>query len=382
MRIDTVEKFLKVAKEIHGGFYTYDRLVYKRTSQKGVITCPKHGDFEQRLSDHIHSKAGCIQCSGRKFRNTANFIEDAKNLHGDLYDYSKFEYINNRKKSIIICKRCGCELFMTPFNHLQGNGCKKCNIKKYSDNRRHTNSMFIEKAKKIHGNRYDYSKIFYRGSDEKVTIICEEHGEFYQSPSNHLSGHGCFKCMRKVLELKNRKSIPELLCELNEKYENILHDIKIVDTNREKYDLSKIMVSYVCNIHGRRESPATRLLYGISNCDLCNKSSGEVLIDKELKKHKLNFITEYSFDDCKNPKTDNKLYFDFYILDKNKCIEFDGQQHFIPVKYFGGEEGLKNSQYRDSIKNQYCLEHNIPLLRIRYDQINIIDKLILDFIYD
>jgi hypothetical protein len=381
MRIDTLEKFIEVAKNIHNGFYSYDNLNYKGTSKKGIITCPIHGDFEQRLSDHIHCKAGCIQCSGKKFRNRENVIEDCLKIHGDKYDFSKFEFYGRRKKSIVICNDCKKEFEITPFSLLQGQGCKKCGIKRAVEKNSHNTELFIEKARKIHGDIYDYSKTKYINSGKKVTIICKKHGEFHQTPGNHLSNHGCFKCMRENLELGNRKCLDELLSELREKYENILYDIEIFPEEQVEYDLHKIRVEYTCLKHGRRKSLVYRMLYNDSTCDRCKASSGEELVFRELKKHKIDIITEKTFDDCINPVTKNRLYFDFYLPEYNKCIEVDGQQHDSPIKFFGGEDAYKNLKFRDDIKNEYCKNNNIPLLRIKYKDINNIDKIIFDFLY-
>lgn len=96
-------------------------------------------------------------------------------------------------------------------------------------------------------------------------------------------------------------------------------------------------------------------------------SLGEKYIYGILSKHNILFFTQYSFENCINPKTNCNLYFDFYIPKYNCCIEYDGKQHFEPVKFFGGEDFFKETQYRDEIKNQYCLKNNINLIRIKYD---------------
>ena len=134
------------------------------------------------------------------------FIEKAKQIHNDKYDYSKVNYVNSRTKVCIICPEHG-EFWQTPHNHLKGYGCAECGKEK-SHLPKITTEDFIAKSKERHGNKYDYSKAYYKTWDAKVCIICPEHGEFWQTPSNHINGSGCPKCAnekRKNALLKDTK---------------------------------------------------------------------------------------------------------------------------------------------------------------------------------
>ena len=134
------------------------------------------------------------------------FIEKARQIHNDKYDYSKVNYVNSRTKVCIICPTHG-EFWQTPHNHLKGYGCAECGKEK-SHLSKITTEDFIVKSKEIHGNKYDYSKACYKTCDTKVCIICPEHGEFWQTPSNHINGSGCPKCAnekRKNTLLKDTK---------------------------------------------------------------------------------------------------------------------------------------------------------------------------------
>ena len=134
------------------------------------------------------------------------FIEKARQIHNDKYDYSKVNYVNSRTKVCIICPTHG-EFWQTPHNHLKGYGCAECGKEK-SHLPKITTEDFIIKAKEIHGNKYDYSNVCYKTSDTKVCIICPEHGEFWQTPSNHINGSGCPKCAnekRKNALIKDTK---------------------------------------------------------------------------------------------------------------------------------------------------------------------------------
>ena len=127
------------------------------------------------------------------------FIEKAKKIHGDKYDYSKVIYINNRTKVCIICPIHG-EFWQTPSDHLLGKGCKKCGMQTRGEKHRSNTYKFTKNAKRIHGNKYDYSKVKYINNRIEVCIICPIHGEFWQKPNYHLSGNGCPLCNESHLE--------------------------------------------------------------------------------------------------------------------------------------------------------------------------------------
>lgn len=187
----TAEEFIVEAKAIHGDKYDYSKLNYLNTDTKVTITCSIHGDFEQRPSDHLKTH-GCRKCgrtSVNLFSSTENFIEKAKLIHNTKYDYSKVNYINNMSKVTIVCPIHG-NFEQTPNGHLRGYGCVICGLNFPVS----TQEEFIEKSRVVHNNKYDYSKVKYYRSKSKVTIICPEHGEFLQTPNNHLCGNGCPCC--------------------------------------------------------------------------------------------------------------------------------------------------------------------------------------------
>lgn len=124
----------------------------------------------------------------KKF-TTEEFIWRARKIHGDKYDYSKVVYVNNMTKVCIVCPVHG-EFWQRPKLHLRGHGCPCCSV----DLRTGSVAIFISKAKEVHGDKYDYSQVIYRGSNTKVTIVCPKHGEFSQKSSGHLSGRGCPFC--------------------------------------------------------------------------------------------------------------------------------------------------------------------------------------------
>ena len=144
--------------------------------------------------------------------NTEEFIKRAIQKHGNKYDYSKAEYINSKTKICIICPEHG-EFWQTPNNHLNGSGCVKCQYEKLSNEKRiykHTLETFIEKARSIHGDKYDYSQTHFTYVNKPVNIVCHikdefgnEHGVFSQTPINHFKGCGCPKCASNYKKTNN-----------------------------------------------------------------------------------------------------------------------------------------------------------------------------------
>lgn len=200
MRKLTTKEFIEKARAVHGDKYDYSKAEYKNNKQHVCIICPEHGDFWKIPGDHLSKKQGCPKCGAKnggdvQRKTVDEFILEAKAVHGDKYDYSKVVYVNARTEVIIICPIHG-EFTQVPCNHTSGHGCSKCGREKVGDVLRKTTDDFIKEAKEKHGDKYDYSKTMYKASEDKVVIICPEHGEFEQTPSNHLSGKGCPECKK------------------------------------------------------------------------------------------------------------------------------------------------------------------------------------------
>ena len=195
--------FIEVCKLVHNNKYDYSKTVYINSETKLLITCPIHGDFYQLPSSHIYGK-GCSKCGDiskvqKQSYTTEQFINKAIEKHGNKYDYSKVNYINSKHQVIIGCPIHG-DFLQFPDKHLYGYGCRKCADNYTANIRRKTTEQFINEAIQIHGMRYDYSKVNYTGIWNKIEIICNEHGSFFQSPRKHLLGHGCPKCVSYKLE--------------------------------------------------------------------------------------------------------------------------------------------------------------------------------------
>ena len=181
---------------------------------------------------------------------TKTFIRKALRKHGDRYDYSNVIYVNAKIDVEIICRVEGHGPFeQSPDSHLRGRGCKKCATDKLANKRRMTTEEFIEESNKVHGvGRYDYSEVNYVNSNTKVIIICHNHDEpykFKQTPKNHLSGHGCKKCMCEKLSNELSISSEEFVEKANQ-----VHGIGTYDYSKVKYVNMHTEVMIICPKHG------------------------------------------------------------------------------------------------------------------------------------
>ena len=282
---------------------------------------------------------------------TLDAIQSCISIHGTKYDYSKFDYKDSTKKVKIICHIHG-EFEQRYHDHINGRGCPKC-----SNVGRLNTKDFIVKANEKHNNFYNYSTTTYSGYEKKALIICPIHGEFEQTPHNHLSGKGCNKCGIEKWSSTHISSNDYFISKANkihkEKYQYL-----------SKYKTQNDNIEILCLIHGVFSQKPKHHLKG-NGCPHCKKSKGERDIKQFLIENNIKFIPQKRFKDCKDI---NELPFDFYLPEYNICIEYDGRQHFIPIKRWGGEKELKKIQKRDNIKTKYCQDNKIKLLRFKYTQ--------------
>jgi hypothetical protein len=256
--------FVYKAKLIHGYKYDYSNVNYINNSTEISILCSKHNEFKQTPVSHL-TGAGCPKCSGQN-KNTFDLVGEFYKIHGDKYNYSLVEYINNKTKVKIICKTHGV-FEQLPSNHKKGVNCPKC-TGSFMDT-----EYFIEKAKLVHGDKYDYSLVEYIGKEGRVKIICPMHGIFEQSSGSHLNGSGCQKCGKQFMDT-----------------EYFIEKAKSIHGN--KYDYSNVIyvsaikpvkIKCVDNNHLFEQSPNSHLNgVGCPKCVGRNKTTEEFV--KEAKK--------------------------------------------------------------------------------------------------
>lgn len=289
---------------------------------------------------------------------TELFINKSKEIFDDKFIYDNVEYVNNKTNVELICKEHG-SFSVRPDSHLSKKyGCKECGIIKRTNIRK--NSNWYSDCIKVHGYRYDYSLVNYINSKTKVSIICKEHGVFNMILNAHITQkHNCPKCHR-VFDTNDFITKSKIIHNNFYDYSN-----SIYVNAREKIDI-------ICNKHNKFMIQPYLHLQG-QGCPKCKMSKGESKINNVLTNLNIKFECQKTFSDC---ISENKLKFDFYLTEKNICIEYDGEQHFRPIEYFGGENSFNKLKERDNIKNVYCVNNNIILLRIPYSSYNDIEYII------
>ena len=359
--------------------------------------------------------------------STSKFIEKAIKIHGSKFNYSKVEYIGSHTKVCIICPEHG-EFSQSPTNHLSGYGCLKCTWKyKRGKYRLTTLESFIKKAKEIHGDRYDYSKVEWKNTRTAITIVCPIHGEFTQVPQNHIRLKcGCRKCGRAIANSKVNKYNTAYFLENatkvhGNKYDYYrtecfnatdridiicpVHGIFIQTANQhlqghgcpkcnfdqmakdramgkalfiqkaielfgEKYDYSKVEyingrknVLLVCPIHGEFKVTPNNHLSKRTGCAICNESK----LERELV-----FILnrqEVKYERLKRFNWLKRQSLDIFLPEYNIAIECQGAQHFKPVDFAGkGEKWaiqlFEQNRKRDDRKLKMCLTNSIKMIYI------------------
>jgi hypothetical protein len=192
----TNDQFIAECIEKHGDKYNYSKTVYNGYYEKVCVICPFHKEFWQRAGDHKRGH-GCEKC-GDGTLTTQQFVDNARKIHGDRYDYSLVVYIDTNTEVWIICPKHKKPFLQLPRAHMDGHNCHDCAKESQIITMTSTTKDFIEKAVKVHGDLYSYEKVDYKHSLIDVVITCVIHGDFPQKPGNHLDGSGCKRCSHRV----------------------------------------------------------------------------------------------------------------------------------------------------------------------------------------
>ena len=433
----TKEEFLEIASVLHGHKFDYSKIDYITTQKKVEIVCSIHGSFFQTPSNHMKGQ-GCPEC-GKISRSLSqrssaeSFVISSQKIHGDRYDYSDVDYVNTMTKVKVICHVHG-SFEVRPNSHLNGNGCLACGRISARENIVLDYSKFIERAEKVHKDRYRYMSESYVNYTSKMTMFCLEHGFFKQTPHSHISMKaGCPKCGNRQAGISNQKdweTVLDLFISVhgnrfaydNSKYKDVSHKIRIkcdkhgwfeqkpyqhyggagcmkcsneevhenqkigfeefvkrsIEIHSDKYAYDKkgyidifSPLNIGCPKHGEfTQTPRDH--YRGSGCTKCLSSRGEREIRLILERLNIKFEEQKTFADLKHKY---KLRCDFYIPSLNTVIEYNGVQHYEPVSVFGGEKGLVDTQFRDNLKYEFLNSKGIGLIIIRYDNESVEDTL-------
>lgn len=273
------------------------------------------------------------------------------------------EYVNNSTKLQYICpvhKDKGIQE-MTFANFTRGRNCPYC-----SKRIKRTHEEYVVDLKKANPNIEPLEA--YSGLKVKILHKCKICGyEWKAIPDNFLHNkEGCPKCSKKQYK-RTQEEFQQDIYDINPNIE-VLGTFTKVATK----------IKFKCKNCGHIWFAKPNNILNGRGCPKCKESYGERKIANWLKSNNILFEEQYVFPDCKNI---TYLPFDFYIADKNICIEYDGEQHFIPCRFGGmnlekAEEKLSQCQLRDKIKTEYCSNHNIYLIRISYKDYKNIEKIL------
>lgn len=324
-------------------------------------------DMHHSLCGHTYSVAPnmflqgqrCPKCAGKMKKTTELYKREIFNLVGDEYAVTG-EYNSAKKKIKMLHKLCNYEWEITPDNFLRGNRCPNCN-----GGTKYSHEVFKDKVYGIAGNEYDILSM-YVNNKSKVKmkhIICGHNYEV--TPRDFLGGNRCPKCFG------NKKKTTE---EFKDDVYNLVFNEYLV---YGEYVNAHTLINMKHNICGTEFNTKPNNFLSGKRCPQCNESKGESKIRIFLSNNLLLFKNQYKIKKCKNFYP---LPFDFAVFDKNKkltlLIEYDGEHHFRPIDFYGGEKYFKYVQKNDQIKNMYCKENNIPLIRIPYWDFDNIEKIL------
>ena len=343
-----MQHFLDKFKEVHGDIYTYsDFSNYKSNDDIITITCEKHREFPCSIANHTAGK-GCPKCGREKVTEAVKFTkEEVQNsffeTHGDKYGYDKFlEYENIEQTIDIFCKEHNEYFPQTIASHKRGHGCPKCGMEKSNMHKSKSHEQYIKDIEERHGDLYDFSKVIYTRSDEKIDIICRKHGIFKQVAGDFRQGGGCKQCA-----IENSRSNTE---EFIEKAIKIHGDA--FDYNKVFYFNTITPVTITCKKHGDFE----QLPNGHLNGNGCNKcSNGVSKAEQEIADYLKQFVNV----EQSNKKELEGKELDIFIPELRLAIEFNG--------LYWHSDRFKDKNYHVN-KLKMCKEKEIKLIQIFEDE--------------
>lgn len=340
--------FISKACAVHGHVYDYSQVLYVRSSDPVTIICREHGPFKQTPNNHLRG-ARCAHCMRSRHREACldtqyDFLIKALKVHGSRYSYNECSYVDSRTPVTIKCETHGA-FTQLPCVHLRGCGCPSC-----GGRAKINTEQFVAKARRVHGDMYDYSDTKYTRASERVSIRCRQHGVFTQNVGNHLSGNGCPSCYIV--------SKPDTQSSFISKSELVHRDT--YDYSAVAYLASKVPVNIICKKHGMFSQQPRVHLSG-SGCPACDASKGELLVARALDDLGVEYVREYSIKSCGDIRP---FRFDYMVKLESgpRFIEYNGDQHYVPIEHWGGVSHLQRTQERDALKSRYCSDNHLPLL--------------------
>lgn len=316
--------------------------------------CTKHNIEWKATPYNLLKGHGCPKCGGEKskIKTTKTHIQYVNDLASKNPDIKVLgTYINSLTPILHKCKIDGYEWNVRPANLLVGKRCPRC-----TKSEKWTTDKYVKSLKDINSYLRPLENIV--NVSTPILHKCEKHNyEWKTSPASTLQGGGCPICGKEKHRETSLKSHKTYIDEVKIKNPNIMV--------LEQYKGADVPILHKCLIDDYEWKTIPSRILGGCGCPQCNESKGERKIRLWLESHNIEFDKEKSFANCKDIKP---LPFDFYIPKINTVIEYDGEQHFRPIDFFGGDKGFEIRQKHDKIKTEYCKNNDMPLLRISYNQ--------------
>lgn len=289
--MDTKEFIERAAKQ-HGSAYTYARTAYENSKTRVTVTCKKHGDIQVLPANFLRGH-GCARCAGNVQMTTEDFVREAKQVHGDTYDYSSTVYTGTQTNVIICCREHGA-FKQLPSNHLRGATCGYCATKiRAAKLSAASRASFISKAEKVHeGKGYDYSQVVYISNKTPVKVVCPTHGVWEPLPSNHLRGSGCFSCGIKRTTAAKHDSLRTFVAKARMAHGDFYSYAKTVYIN------SQVTCSVTCPTHGDFEIEPYSHVQGVgcAKCAFDRNSKAKRLTQEEFVQQASEAVPSVNFD--------------------------------------------------------------------------------------
>ena len=325
---------------------------YSGAHTKILHKCKIDGYEWECLPNNIIKGHGCPKCSGNAKKTHEEYVEELHIKNPIIRVMER--YSGARTKILHHCLKHDVYWKTYPETILNGSGCHLCMNEKIAEKNSMSHDEYINELKQINSNVVVLGE--YVNMKTQILHKCLLHNyEWMTMPESTLQGCGCPKCRSEKIAEKQQCTHEEYVQKLKEVNKNIIPIESYIKAN------TPILHQCLKDNHKWMATPAN-ILYGYG-CPKCNESKGEKRISLLLDENNIEYECQKCFDDCKDIKP---LPFDFYLPKLNKMIEYDGKQHYEPIDFFGGQEYWEYIQRHDEIKNQYCKDNNIQLLRIPY----------------
>lgn len=362
MRRLTNEEFLNKLYSLKGNDYTpLEEYVNAKTPIK--VRCNKCGDVFETRAENLYN-GGCLKCGYEMMKNKQRktdkqFKKEVCDLVGDEYTFID-KYVNNTTKLKVKHNKCEHCYEVTPRDFLSGRRCPNCKGKRISKSSRLSHEEFMEKLNEVLEDDYVVLNE-YKNAKTKLKVKHLKCGRVYEvSPYKLLNGNRCSHCVFKELGEKNSKKHTDFIKELTELYGEEYEVLSEYINNRTKIKVKHNKCGFIYEV------TPDAMLRG-NGCPRCKQSKGELKITRLLEEYKIKFKPQYKFSDCVYK---DKLPYDFAILDNNDkivaLIEYQGEQHYKPIDFFGGKDSFKEQVEKDNIKRDYAKSKNIPLIEIPF----------------